>query len=44
VAQEASETVAEGVIVRQLRRGYKLRERLLRPATVVVSKGAPQAE
>ncbi len=44
VAQEASSTVAEGVIVRQLRRGYKLRERLLRPATVVVSKGAPQAE
>lgn len=44
VAQEASATVAEGVIVRQLRRGYKLRERLLRPATVVVSKGAPQAE
>lgn len=44
VAQEASATVAEGVIVRQLRRGYKLRERLLRPATVVVSKGAPSAE
>ena len=31
----------ENVIVRQLRRGYKLRDRLLRPATVVVSKGAP---
>ncbi len=40
VAQEASATVAEGIIVRQLRRGYKLRDRLLRPATVVVSKGA----
>ena len=40
VAQEESATVPEGVIVRQLRRGYKLRERLLRPATVVVSKGA----
>ena len=44
VAQEESATVPEGVIVRQLRRGYKLRERLLRPATVVVSKGAPKAE
>ena len=40
VAQEASDTVAEGFVVRQLRRGYKLRDRLLRPATVVVSKGA----
>ena len=39
VAQEESATVPEGLIVRQLRRGYKLRERLLRPATVVVSKG-----
>ena len=41
VAQEESKEVAEGKIVRQLRRGYKLRDRLLRPATVVVSKGAP---
>jgi molecular chaperone GrpE len=39
VAQEESATVAEGIVVRQLRRGYKLRDRLLRPATVVVSKG-----
>jgi molecular chaperone GrpE len=39
VAQEESATVKEGVVIRQLRRGYKLRERLLRPATVVVSKG-----
>ena len=39
VAQEASASLAEGVVIRQLRRGYKLRDRLLRPATVVVSKG-----
>ena len=39
VAQEESATVAEGVIIRQLRKGYKLRDRLLRPATVMVSKG-----
>ena len=44
VAQEESATVPEGTVVRQLRRGYKLRERLLRPATVVVSKGAPEAK
>lgn len=39
VAQEESADVPEGIIVRQLRKGYKLRDRLLRPATVVVSKG-----
>lgn len=44
VAQEESAKVKEGVIIRQLRRGYKLRDRLLRPATVVVSKGAPGAK
>ena len=40
VAQEASAEIAEGIVIRQLRKGYKLRDRLLRPATVVVSKGA----
>lgn len=40
VAQEDSATVPEGVVIRQLRKGFKLRDRLLRPATVVVSKGA----
>ena len=39
VAQEASVDVPEGMIVRQLRKGFKLRDRLLRPATVTVSKG-----
>jgi molecular chaperone GrpE len=40
VAQEESEEVADGYVVRQLRKGFKLKERLLRPATVVVSKGS----
>lgn len=31
----------EGHVVEQLQRGYKLAERLLRPARVVVSKGLP---
>ncbi len=44
VAQEESADAPEGTIVRQLRRGYKLRDRLLRPATVVVSKGPPAAK
>jgi molecular chaperone GrpE len=39
-AQEASDAVPEGHVIRQLRRGFRLRERLLRPAAVVVSKGA----
>jgi molecular chaperone GrpE len=40
VAQEESATVPEGVVIRQIRKGYKLRDRLLRAAMVVVSKGA----
>jgi len=42
VGQEASDEVPEGVVLRQLRKGYKLRDRLLRPATVMVS-GGPQS-
>jgi len=41
VAQEASADVPEGNVIRQLRRGFKLKDRLIRPATVVVSKGPP---
>ncbi|MDZ4289111.1 MAG: nucleotide exchange factor GrpE [Prosthecobacter sp.] len=43
VSQEASATVAEGTVLRVLRRGHKLKDRLLRPATVVVSSGPPSA-
>lgn len=39
VGNEASDTVAEGTVIRQLRKGYKLRDRLIRPANVFVSKG-----
>jgi molecular chaperone GrpE len=39
IAQEESREVPEGFVIRQLRKGYKLRDRLLRPANVVVSKG-----
>ena len=38
VSQQETAAVPEGQVVRQLRRGYKLRERLLRPATVIVAK------
>ena len=39
VAQEPSNEVAEGAVVRQLRKGYKLKDRLVRAALVVVSGG-----
>ncbi len=39
LGQEASAEVPEGHVVRQLRRGYKLKDRLLRAANVFVSNG-----
>jgi len=39
IAHEPSEEVAEGNVIRQTRRGYKLKDRLLRPSSVVVSSG-----
>jgi molecular chaperone GrpE len=41
LAQEESHDIPEGKVIRQVRRGYRLRDRLLRPANVVVSKGSP---
>jgi molecular chaperone GrpE len=38
VAQQESKDVPEGHVMQQLRKGYKLKERLLRPAGVVVAK------
>jgi molecular chaperone GrpE len=38
VSQQETNEVAEGHVLQQLRKGYKLRDRLLRPATVVVAK------
>jgi molecular chaperone GrpE len=39
VSQEPSDEVAEGIVIRQWKNGYRMGERLLRPATVVVSSG-----
>lgn len=39
VGHEPDDKVAENGVLRQTRRGYKLRDRLLRPASVIVSKG-----
>jgi len=41
VSQQESSEVAEGQVLQQLRKGYKLRDRLLRPATVIVAKQPP---
>lgn len=40
LGQEASDEVEEGIVLRQLRKGYKLKDRLVRPANVIVSKGS----
>ena len=38
VSQKETAEAPEGQVVQQLRKGYKLRERLLRPATVIIAK------
>jgi len=40
VSQEENAATPEGYVIRQVRRGFRLRDRLLRAAMVVVSKGA----
>lgn len=44
VAQEASDEVPEGTVVSQVRKGYRMHERLLRPASVNVSTGPAVAD
>ncbi len=39
IAHEPSDEVPEGIVIRQTRRGYRLKDRLLRPSAVVVSSG-----
>ena len=38
VSQQESASVPEGHVLQQLRKGYRLRDRLLRPATVIVAR------
>lgn len=40
IGHEANDTVSEGIVIRQGRPGYRFKDRLLRPSTVVVSSGA----
>lgn len=39
VAQEGSDEIPEGQVLRQIRKGFKLKDRLIRPASVIVSTG-----
>jgi molecular chaperone GrpE len=39
IAHEPSGKFPEGVVIRQTRRGYRMKDRLLRPSSVVVSSG-----
>jgi molecular chaperone GrpE len=38
ISQQETAEAPEGQVVQQLRKGYRLRDRLLRPATVIVAK------
>ena len=43
ISQQESAEAPEGQVLQQLRKGYKVRERLLRPATVIVAR-KPEAK
>ena len=43
MAQVESEELEPNTIVRELQRGYQLRDRLLRPSRVVVSKATDES-
>jgi len=42
IAHEPSAEFPEETVIRQTRRGYRFKDRLLRPSTVVVSSGPPK--
>lgn len=44
LSQEASEDIEEGKIIRVLRKGYRIGDRLLRPTNVIVALGAEAAD
>jgi molecular chaperone GrpE len=44
IAHESNEKVPEESVIRQMRRGYRYKDRLLRPASVVVSSGPQEGK
>src|SRR3954453_18296659 len=43
IGHEPSDTIPENHVIRQTRRGYRFKDRLLRPSSAVVSKGSGAA-
>jgi molecular chaperone GrpE len=43
VTHEPSETVAEGLVIAEMQKGYRMGDRVLRPSMVRVSSGPPEA-
>src|SRR3954452_20869253 len=43
IAYEESDDVPDGTVLRELQRGYRIRDRVLRPSLVSVAKGGPPA-
>lgn len=41
ITHEPSKEFPEGVVIRQTRRGYRMKDRLLRPSSVAVASGTP---
>ncbi|MCS1410498.1 MAG: Protein GrpE [Verrucomicrobia subdivision 3 bacterium] len=44
ISQEETDEAPEGQVIKQLRKGYKLKDRLIRPANVIVAKATGQSE
>jgi molecular chaperone GrpE len=42
IGHEATESAAKDVVVKQWRSGYKMGDRLIRPASVIISSGKPE--
>ena len=42
IGHEVHDDIAEGTVISQMRKGYRLADRLIRPASVIVSKGSKE--
>ena len=44
LSYQASEDVKEGFVLQTIRIGYRIKDKLLRPASVIISKGKEEVE
>ena len=44
LSHQTSEEVTEGFVIQTIRTGYKMKDKLLRPASVIISQGSKEAE